>query len=161
MPDQAVVNASPLIFLARAGRLEFLQLAAPEILVPAAVATEIRQFGADDPAVQALESTPWLKMVEVPAVPPPIQAWDLGPGESSVLAYAVAHRPMIAIIDDLSARHCAEVFRIPVSGTLGLVLTAKKRGVIPFARPALEHLRQSGMYLLDRVLNRALSFVGE
>ena len=71
---------------------------------------------------------------------------DLGPGESSVLAYVMAHRPMIAIIDDLSARHCAEVFRIPVSGTLGLVLTAKKRGVIPFARPALEHLRQSGMY---------------
>ena len=161
MPDQAVVNASPLIFLARAGRLEFLQLAAPEILVPAAVAAEIRQYDPDDPAVQGLESTPWLKMVEVPAVPPPIQAWDLGPGESSVLAYAMAHRPMIAIIDDLSARHCAEVFRLPVSGTLGLVLTAKKRGVIPFARPALEHLRQSGMYLSDRVLNHALSFVGE
>jgi len=161
VPDQAVVDASPLIFLARAGRLEFLQLAAPEILVPAAVATEIRQYDAADPAVQGLESTPWLKMVEVPAVPPPIQAWDLGPGESSVLAYAMAHRPMIAIIDDLSARHCAEVFRLPVSGTLGLVLTTKKRGVIPFARPALEHLRQSGMYLSDRVLNHALSFVGE
>ena len=62
MPDQAVVNASPLIFLAKAGRLEFLQLAAPEILVPAAVAAEIRQYDADDPAVQALESTPWLKI---------------------------------------------------------------------------------------------------
>lgn len=134
MPDQAVVDASPLIFLAKAGRLEFLQLAAPEILVPAAVAAEIRQYDADDPAVQAPESTPWLKVVEVPAVPPPIQAWDLGPGESSVLAYAMAHRPMIAIIDDLSARHCAEVFRILVSGTLGLVLTAKKRGVISLAQ---------------------------
>ncbi len=161
MPDQAVVNASPLIFLAKSGRLEFLQLAAPETLVPAAVAAEIRQYDADDPAVQALESTPWLKMVEVPAVPPRIQAWDLGPGESSVLAYAMAHRPMIAIIDDLSARHCAEVFRIPVNGTLGLVLTAKKRGVIPLARPALEQLRQSGMYLSDQVLNHALSFVDE
>ncbi len=161
MPDQAVVNASPLIFLAKSGRLEFLQLAAPEILVPAAVAAEIRQYDADDLAVQALESTPWLKMIEVPVVPPRIQAWDLGPGESSVLAYAMAHRPMIAIIDDLSARHCAEVFRIPVNGTLGLVLTAKKRGVIPLARPALEQLRQSGMYLSDQVLNHALSFVGE
>jgi predicted nucleic acid-binding protein len=100
-------------------------------------------------------------MVEVPAVPPRIQAWDLGPGESSVLAYAMAHRPMIAIIDDLSARHCAEVFRIPMNGTLGLVLTAKKRGVIPLARPALEQLCQSGMYLSDQVLNHALSFVGE
>lgn len=66
MPDQAVVDASPLIFLAKAGRLEFLQLAAPEILAPAAVAAEIQQYDADDPAVQALENTPWLKVVEVP-----------------------------------------------------------------------------------------------
>ncbi|MGH8511499.1 MAG: DUF3368 domain-containing protein [Gammaproteobacteria bacterium] len=42
-----------------------------------------------------------------------------------------------------------------------MVLTAKKRGVIPLARPALEHLRQSGFYLSDRVLNHALSCVGE
>jgi predicted nucleic acid-binding protein len=161
VPDQAVVNASPLIFLSKADRLEFLRLVAPEILVPNAVAEEIQQYGPNDPTAQALESTSWLRVVEVAAVPPAIEAWALGPGESSVLAYAMMHRPMIAIIDDLSARHCAEVFKIPVSGTLGLVLTAKKRGVIPLARPVLEELRQCGMYLSDRVLNHALSFIGE
>ena len=161
MPEQAVVNASPLIFLAKADRLDFLQQAATEILVPSEVAAQICQHGANDPAALALEKVPWLKMIEAPVVPPRIQTWDLGPGESSVLAYAMAYRPTVAIIDDLSARRCAATFQIPVSGTLGLVLTAKKRGVIPLARPVLEHLRQSGMYLSDRVLNHALSFVGE
>jgi predicted nucleic acid-binding protein len=113
VPEHAVVNASPLIFLANAGRLDFLQLAATEILVPAAVAAEIRQHGAADPAVLAIEKVPWLKTIETPAVPPRIQAWDLGPGESSVLAYALAYRPIVAIIDDLSARRCAETFQIP------------------------------------------------
>ncbi len=161
MPDQAVVNASPLIFLAQADRLEFLQYAASEILVPAAVAAEIRHYGGTDPAVQALEKERWLKVVEDRPIPPPIQAWDLGPGESSVLAFAMAHQPVVAIIDDLNARRCATTFLISVSGTLGLVLTAKKHGRIPLARPVLEQLRQAGMYLSDRVLNQVLSFVGE
>jgi predicted nucleic acid-binding protein len=47
------------------------------------------------------------------------------------------------------------------SGTLGLILTAKKRGMIPQARPVLENLQQSGMYLSDRILDQALKLVGE
>jgi predicted nucleic acid-binding protein len=50
---------------------------------------------------------------------------------------------------------------IPVRGTLGIVITAKQRGVIPAARPVLEQLRLCGMYLSDRVINQALALVGE
>ncbi|HVG22421.1 MAG TPA: DUF3368 domain-containing protein, partial [Blastocatellia bacterium] len=66
-----------------------------------------------------------------------------------------------AIIDDLAGRRCAGVFGIPVRGTLGLILMAKRRGNIPAARPVLESLRQSGMYLSDRVLDEALALIGE
>jgi predicted nucleic acid-binding protein len=58
-------------------------------------------------------------------------------------------------------RQEASTLGIPVRGTLGLILTAKKRGVIPQARPVLENLRQSGMYLSDRILNQALKLVDE
>jgi len=161
VPDSAVVNASPLIFLSKAGLLHFLQLAGNRVIVPAAVAMEIRQREKSDPTVQALEQTQWLEIVETPPVPSLIQAWDLGPGEASVLAYAYDRQGTAAVMDDLAGRRCAEALKIPVNGTLGLVLIAKKRGLIPAARPVLETLRNAGMYLSDRVIDRALMFVGE
>ena len=122
---------------------------------PAAVAREIRQREASDLTVQALEQTVWLEIVETPPAPSLIQAWDLGPGESSVLAYAYAKTGAVAVMDDLAGRRCAEALKIPVNGTLGLTLIAKQRGLIPAARPVLDTLRQAGMYLSDRVIDEA------
>jgi predicted nucleic acid-binding protein len=68
---------------------------------------------------------------------------------------------MEAIIDDLAGRRCAALLGIPVRGTLGIVLTAKQRGVIPAARPVLECLIQSGLYLSRRILDTGLQRVGE
>jgi predicted nucleic acid-binding protein len=161
LAERPAVNASPLIYLAGTDFLGLLQLAGPEIVVPGPVADEIRVGGAADAAVRALESTPWLTVVDSPPVPAVIQAWDLGGGEASVLAWAHANPATLAILDDLAARRCAATLRIPVRGTLGLVLAAKQRGRIPAARPVLESLRDSGMYLSDPVLNKALALVGE
>ena len=126
-----------------------------------AVAIEIQRRGQTDTTVQAIERTPWLTVVETPQVADEILNWDLGEGESAVLVWASAHPGTEAIVDDLAARRCAIALNIPIRGTLGLVLTAKQKGVIPAARSVLEKLRQSGMYLSDRILNRALSLVGE
>ena len=65
------------------------------------------------------------------------------------------------ILDDLAARRCAAIHQIPVRGTLGLVLVAKRRGVISSARSTLDELRRVGMYLSDAVLDDALSLIGE
>lgn len=161
MPAKPVVNASPLIYLSKGGFLDLLRLVGDEIVVPSVVASEINKRGQADPTVQALEKCPWLTIVETPPVPAIIQAWDLGPGESSVLSYAYANSGTVAIMDDLAGRRCAEALSIPVNGTLGLVLIAKRRGVIHASRPVLEKLRQSGMYLSDSTMNQALSLIGE
>jgi predicted nucleic acid-binding protein len=159
--ERPVVNASPLIFLVRGGMLDFLQLAGTELVVPSSVATEIQRRGPADVTARAIESTPWLIVVEVLPIPALIQAWDLGEGESAVLAWAYAHPGTEAIVDDLAARRCAAVLGIPVRGTLGLALTSKQRGIIPEARPIIERLRHAGMYLSDRVMQQALALVGE
>ena len=161
MAERAVVNASPLIFLARAGLIDLLQLVSSEVIVPEAVASEIEVRGENDPAAQTLARTSWLVVTQTPPVPAEIQEWGLGPGESSVIAWAHAHQGSEAIIDDLAGRRCAAAFNVPVRGTLGLVLIAKQRGHITSAREILYHLRQSGMYLSDGVLNEALARVGE
>jgi predicted nucleic acid-binding protein len=161
VPERPAVNASPLILLARGGLLELLQLAGEEIVIPDAVAAEIQRRGPTDPTAQAIERTAWLVIVATPLIPPLIQSWDLGEGESSVLAWAYAHPGTEAIIDDLPARRCAAALGVPVRGTLGLVLAARQQGKIPEARPILEQLRAAGMYLSDRVMDQALALVGE
>lgn len=161
MAEPAVVNASPLIYLARGGCFELLQVASAQVLVPMSVDQELRRRGQSDPAVQSMDQAAWLVTVADPPIPQRIQAWHLGAGESAVLAWAEAHPGTEAVIDDLAARRCAAAIGVPMRGTLGIVLAAKRRGLIPLARPLIERMRQSGMYLSDSVMNTALAMVGE
>jgi predicted nucleic acid-binding protein len=155
------INTSPLIFLTKGGYVDLLRLISPSIIVPLAVATEIREYGETDVTAVALNNTDWLVVQETPPVQNVIQNWDLGLGESAVLAWGYANPGTEVILDDLAARRCAATLGIPVRGTLGIVITAKQRGVIPAARPVLEQLRLCGMYLSDRVINQALALIGE
>ncbi|NBC18561.1 MAG: DUF3368 domain-containing protein [Bacteroidetes bacterium] len=161
LPSHApIVNASPLIFLSKGGYLELLRTLGDVVGVPEAVAAEIDQRSNEDVTVRALRETDWLLIVDTSTVPAVIQAWDLGPGESSVLALAYNDNRE-AIVDDRAARRCAKTLGIPVRGTLGIVLLAKKRGVIEAARPVVEGLVAQGMYLSKGVLDQALALVGE
>lgn len=155
-----MVNASPLIVLAKAGFLDLLKGEDTSVLVPSAVAAEIRAHHADE-AVRAIDGLPWLRVVESPATPPLILAWDLGSGESAVLAWAHSHPGSVAVLDDLDARRCAAALGIVVRGTLGLVLRARRRGSIPAARPVMERLRQVGLFLSDELVRKVLALIGE
>jgi len=159
--ERPAVNTSPLVFLSRAGLLELLRVAGERLVVPAAVMDEISAKGPSDPTVQAIARADWLDVVPTPALPARIQAWDLGKGESSVLTWGHMHPGTEVIVDDLAARRCAAALAIPVRGTLGLVLVAKKRAIIPHARPVVDRLRQSGMYLSDRLVNEVLAWIDE
>ncbi len=161
MDKPAVINASPLIFFSRGQQMELLRHFASRIFVPEPVANEIFMRGQQDITAKALDSTSWLEVVAATPVPVKILEWGLGPGESSVLAYADNHQGMEAIIDDLAGRKCAAYLNIPVRGTLGIVLVSKKRGLIPTARPVMEKLIRSGLYLSRPVLDEALKRVGE
>ncbi|BCL38544.1 DUF3368 domain-containing protein [Nostoc sp. MS1] len=161
MAELPAINTSPLIFLTKGGEVDLLRLISPSIIVPSAVATEIREYGETDVTAVALNNTDWLVVQETPPVPNVILSWDLGLGESAVLTWGYTNPGTEVILDDLAARRCAATLGIPVRGTLGIVITAKQRGVIPAARPVLEQLRLCGMYLSDRVINQALTLVGE
>ncbi len=161
MSSPPVVNASPLIYLSHAGLIDLLGVEGSIIHVPRTVSEEILHRGPEDPTAQALKTTEWLQ--EVDPVPPSSKVlfWKLGPGETSVLSWALAHPDSIAIIDDLAARRCAEVLEISFTGTLGVVLRAKRKGVLPAARPAIEKLLAAGMYLSGKIIDQALALVDE
>jgi predicted nucleic acid-binding protein len=61
--EGAVVDASPLIVLCRAGLIDLLPRLFPEILVPGTVWAEIGAGAASDPAALQLPIAPWAKRV--------------------------------------------------------------------------------------------------
>jgi len=66
-----------------------------------------------------------------------------------------------AVLDDFEARQCARALGVPVTGTLGVILRAKKSGLIPAARPLLEELLRRGLYLSKDLVEQSLREVGE
>ncbi len=161
MPSDPAVNTSPLIFLSKSNQLDLLKVASSKIIVPSAVVQEIKTYGESDLTYKALISSDWLIETEINSIPAIISSWDLGYGESAVLTWGYTNPGTEVILDDLAARRCARTLSIPVRGTLGLVLTAKQQGKILAARPILEQLIASGMYLSEKVINQALKLVGE
>lgn len=98
-------------------------------------------------------------MADVPLIAG-VEHWDLGAGESQVIAHCVG-RPRWAVLDDLAARRCAASHNVRTIGTLGVVLRAKQHQQIERARPVVEALRDAGMFLDDAFMNDALARVGE
>lgn len=156
-----IVNASPLILLSRIDRLDLLAALTKRLLVPDAVLREI-QAGSDrdDAAERALELSPLVRVADS-AVPERIRSWDLGAGESQVLALGLETPRSDVILDDLAARRCAQSLDLPMIGTLGVVLLCRHRGLLPAARPVAEALCDAGLRLKPTLLEKVLAKVGE
>jgi len=62
---------------------------------------------------------------------------------------ALNHPGWEAVLDDHSARREATRLGIPCIGTVGLVLTGHRLGIVPSVPDALQTLREAGMYISD------------
>lgn len=86
--------------------------------------------------------------------------WNLDAGEATVISAALARRAGI-LMDDRAGRRVAGILGIPVIGVLGVLVLAKRRGLLPSIRPRVEQLVVSGYYLADQVIEDALRLAGE
>jgi predicted nucleic acid-binding protein len=143
----AVLNASPVIVLARAGYLDLVPKLVSSPVIPRAVATEIRAGAADDPAAKFLGQPSWLTIVDLNPALSPLAIWRLGQGESEVLEYARRNPGTVAILDDRAARRSATALKIPIVGTLGLLLAAKRSGLIESIETAIERVKNCGLFV--------------
>ena len=161
MPDTVVVNASPLIFLGNAERLELLTaIGASRVIVPQSVYDEVTISTHADRAARAVREAAWMERVAPASVSTAVVEWDLGRGESDVIAACLQIGGATPIIDDLAGRKCALALGLHPMGTLGLVIAAHRRGHIDDPRTVLLDLRASGMWLSDEVIERALRLAG-
>jgi predicted nucleic acid-binding protein len=67
----------------------------------------------------------------------------------------------VILVDDQRARKAALGYGLGVSGSLGVLLMAKRRGHIPVILPLLDRLRTSDIHLSDNLYRKILAMAGE
>jgi uncharacterized protein len=133
-----VVNASPLIHLARVSLLDVLRepRGSVEVSVPELVLHEVMRGLRRDPTARSIEaaSHDWLQIVPTPQPHPDINQTRIDAGEIAVLSVALLVPGATVVLDDLLARTEAE-----------------RLGIHTPRRPPREPPPQPGSTVLDRV----------
>lgn len=158
--DKVVVNSSPLIVLFQSRQADLLPRLFKTVVVPEQVYEEVMAGTEDDAAKMALPRTSWIERRKVEIILP-VAAWNLGDGESAVFSFAMEEPGYRAIVDDLAARRCAHAFGVRTLGTGGLLVLAKRRGLIDSVKGRVQQLRDAGLFLSDSVVQLLISEAGE
>jgi predicted nucleic acid-binding protein len=157
-----VCNAGPLIALSMIGQLDLLESLYERVLVPEAVLQEVSGDGLGRIGAAEVKAASWLERIGEGTVVDPLLATELGPGEAAVIAAAHRLGAGLVLIDERRARRIAEhAYRLRVKGSAGILVSAKRAGLIAAVRPFLTSMVSQGYYLSERLVERATQEAGE
>lgn len=157
-----VAKSGPLIALARIGRFHLLRSLYGSLLIPPAVRKEVLTLGADRPGGAELALAAWIQVRPVhDAIAVQLLRERLGLGESEAIVLAIESNADLLLIDELRGRRVAEARGINKTGTLGTLVLAKKRGLVPALSPLLDALVQAGFRMSPELRRQALKLAGE
>ena len=158
-----VSNSSPLITLARIGRLDLLRQLFGRIQIAGEVHEEVVVRGAGRPAAEAVQGADWIE-IHPPADPRELAGLRtrhaLGAGELATVLLARVLSAELAIIDERSARRLAQAQGVAVMGCVGLLERGHRRGFVSDLRAAYTQLLAHGIRIDREILDQSLAGVG-
>jgi len=141
-----VSNTSPLNYLVLIDPQHILPELFGRILIPAAVRDELQSADAPDPIARFMAAAPaWLETRHVSEVDPQLQ--HLGRGEREAITLAASLAAGSVLIDERKGRLVARECGLAVSGTLGVLDLAARRGLVNLS----EALRRPGSNHVSRI----------
>jgi predicted nucleic acid-binding protein len=123
-----IADTSCLIVLDKIGELDILNKLFVNVYVTKPI---IKEFGKKLPnwiIVEEPKTESHQKILET----------SLDKGEASVIALALESPGSLLIIDEIKGRKIAQALGITITGTLGVLILAKKENIIPNIKPILE-----------------------
>jgi predicted nucleic acid-binding protein len=157
MPRVVISDASPLHYLILIGNAEVLQALYTEVLIPEAVAEELKQTATPESVRHWIEHSPlWLHVVPFTAPATPTLLADLDPGEHDAILLALDVRADLVIMDDREGVEEARRLGLAVTGTLGVLDRAAERGLIDLPS-AVAALRQTNFRIDPSLLDQLLA----
>jgi predicted nucleic acid-binding protein len=145
-----IADTSCLISLSRVGALYILPKLFNSIVITKEVSIE---FGDDVPEWINIQNTTNLSLLQE-------LNRTLDIGESSAICLAF-ERNALLIIDEKKGRNRAKELGIDIIGTLGVLILAKRKGVIKEIKPLLEDLKSAGIWIHPSIFSEVLSEANE
>lgn len=161
---KAVANSSVLIALSGISQFSLLkQRFAEGILIPNAVWHEVVETGGSRPGVMEIQAAAWIRRRTVKDQDyVRLLCAELDAGEAEAIALARQEQADVVLLDEKEARRVARRLGMHVLGTVGLLIWAKREGLIPSLREELQALQEKGGFRLSQELCiAALRDVGE
>ena len=155
-----IADSSPLIALAVISKLELLDKLYEEIYVPNAVFQEL----ADNDKAFANELRRFLtgRIKEVKnRLAVDVLLSDIGAGEAEAIILALEQHPDVVLIDDLKARKFTKLRGLNIIGTLGILLKAKKEGLVQEIKPLLDDMLDANIRISEKIRELALQAAQE
>ena len=153
-----VANTTPLIGLASIRRFDLLHKLFGELHIAPAVYDEAVVAGREEGGAKREVSTaPWIKIVEVKdrlAVEVLLDEMDLGEAETIVLARELSADWVL--MDEKKGRRKLTELGLKKIGTLGILLRAKRAGLLAAIHPDVEQLRRKGLSISQEVIDAVL-----
>jgi predicted nucleic acid-binding protein len=158
-----VSNASPLINLARIGKLGLLPRLYGELTVPEAVWREVVLEGQGQPGTEEIERASWIQVRSVTNrdLAQALQQ-ELDAGEAEAIALALEMGAEFLLMDERLGRETALHMGVQCVGLIGVLIEARHQGLISGVRSLLDALRDvAGFWVSEALYRRVLQDEGE
>ncbi|MBR1598376.1 MAG: DUF3368 domain-containing protein [Lachnospiraceae bacterium] len=156
---KVIVNTTPIIALADIGHLDLLRKIYGQIIIPNAVWQEILS----EPAKTLVkDNSDWILVHEIhDNTQKKMYRARLHDGEVEVMILAQEEQADLVILDDNAAKKTAKYLGFTVTGTLGVILKAKREGHIDLVKPLIDDLSSTGFFINEQVIQYVLEEAGE
>ncbi len=154
-----IADASPLVTLAACDCLYVLESLFNEVQVAQIVYDEVTVE--NKPGANKLKEYLQGKVSDLTLENYIISGDSLDDGELySIALYKQLHADYL-LIDEKAGRRVAKLNQIKIIGSLGVLIQAKKKGILPLLQPHIETLRKSKIHFSNDLLDYALRAVDE
>lgn len=159
---KVIVNTTPLIALSHVGQLNLLKELYGEIIIPQAVYEEV-SVKVDSVCKKEVDSSlDWIRVEKISnQMAKDMYKTQLHEGEVEVMILAKEVAADVVIIDDANAKKYAKYLKLPVTGTLGVLLRSKQRGYVDKLEPVLRQMVEKGIYISQSLIELCLKQAGE
>jgi len=162
MNGKLVCNTGPLVALSIIDQIDILRRLFEFVAVPEAVHREILEGGTTNAGLSNYHKVQWIKVMALSTRTDPLLMTSLDEGEAAVILLARELNADFALIDERKARKIARtVYGLKVIGSAGILVEAKRQGLIDNVGSALQIMRDNGYRIGDSIIDTALRKAGE